>query len=235
MKSGPMRKGPRVFRKLIAATAGISKEYCRCSGVGDAANYRIESLESRVMLSGDFVETLGQFGTNSSGQTPTGALVSDAAGNLFGTAQGGGSFGDGAIFEIPAGRASVVPVASFDGSNGSFPSNTLTIDSEGNLYGATSYGGADGGGTIFELPHGSSNIRVIAPQNGGVPEMSARASSRYSPAAPPSRRLPPSPVPITTHQVDSSSTTPAIYLERPPGTQFTMPLFSNLHMGPPRS
>jgi uncharacterized repeat protein (TIGR03803 family) len=40
---------------------------------------------------------------------------------------------------------------SFDGSNGSFPGASVIFDSAGNLYGATSDGGAYGYGTIFKL------------------------------------------------------------------------------------
>ena len=46
---------------------------------------------------------------------------------------------------------------SFDGKDGSAPLSGLILDAAGNLYGATSSYGANGGGTVFE----------ISPSNGG--------------------------------------------------------------------
>lgn len=46
----------------------------------------------------------------------------------------------------------------FDGSDGQYPQAALTLDSAGNLYGTTSYGGA-GYGTIFKLdPEGNYSV-----------------------------------------------------------------------------
>jgi uncharacterized repeat protein (TIGR03803 family) len=86
---------------------------------------------------------------------PTGSLIADAQGNLFGTTLQGGANGDGAVFEIAktADGYSSTPITlvEFDGTNGIYPRGSLIADAAGNLYGTTSLGGANGQGTVFEI------------------------------------------------------------------------------------
>ena len=75
---------------------------------------------------------------------PTGPLVFDAAGNLWGTAEGG-AFSHGAIFELtPNGNewSESVPYSFTGGADGDGPSGQLVLDAGGNLYGTTQHGGA---------------------------------------------------------------------------------------------
>ena len=101
------------------------------------------------------------------GANTMGDLLVDAAGNLFGTTENGGSHNDGTIFEIlkdGVGYSSTPTVlASFNGSNGLNPIyGSLIADSAGNLFGTTEVGGSNGNGTVFEItgsgfvPFGSS-------------------------------------------------------------------------------
>jgi uncharacterized repeat protein (TIGR03803 family) len=94
--------------------------------------------------------------TGSDGQLPRGSLISDANGNLYGTAAEGGAAGDGTVFELtPAvtksGSATETTLWSFSGPDGSLPSAAVIADSKGNLYGTAALDGANGGGTVFEL------------------------------------------------------------------------------------
>jgi uncharacterized repeat protein (TIGR03803 family) len=88
---------------------------------------------------------------------PWGSLVADAAGNLYGTTANGGNAGCGTVFEMspptsPGGSWSEVELYSFQcATDGTHPLFGLTFDKAGNLYGTTSQGGANDGGTIFEL------------------------------------------------------------------------------------
>jgi uncharacterized repeat protein (TIGR03803 family) len=98
--------------------------------------------------------------TGSDGENPIGgALIADANGDLFGTAQTGGANGDGTVFELVkalAGYASTITVlASFDYADG-FAPTSLIADAQGNLFGTTFSGGAYGMGTVFELAKTSS-------------------------------------------------------------------------------
>ncbi len=89
------------------------------------------------------------------GAWPEGALIANAAGDLFGTTYQGGAYGDGAVFEIAKtsdGYASAPTLlASFNGSNGWYPEAALIADAAGNLFGTTFYGGQYGKGEVFEI------------------------------------------------------------------------------------
>jgi uncharacterized repeat protein (TIGR03803 family) len=86
---------------------------------------------------------------------PSGSLIADAHGDLFGTTGGGGAYGDGTVFEIAktaSGYASTpTTLVSFNGTNGAGPNGGLIADAAGNLFGATGGGGAYGDGTVFEI------------------------------------------------------------------------------------
>jgi len=84
---------------------------------------------------------------------PTGELIADPAGNLYGTAFTGGDGLVGGVFKIDSGMGRGGPIYEFKGlpGDGSGPQSGLLADGLGNLYGTTSQGGAYGGGTVFKL------------------------------------------------------------------------------------
>ena len=83
-----------------------------------------------------------------------GSLMRNPAGNLYGVAGGGGSYGHGIVFElIPngSGGLTVKTLHNFGcGNDGGYPTGSLTLDAAGNLYGATCLCGRYGMGTVFE-------------------------------------------------------------------------------------
>lgn len=90
------------------------------------------------------------FSGGSDGGNPTAGLISDAAGNLYGTTGFGGNFGIGVVFKLdPTNHETVLHT--FNGADGAEPSAPLIMDSAGNLYGTTFRGGSADSGTIFEL------------------------------------------------------------------------------------
>ena len=97
------------------------------------------------------LQTFG--GTN--GYYPIGAMVADAAGDIYGTTLGGGTNDDGVVFELtpPTTGANWTETVlqAFDGTNGANPWGGLIADAAGNLYGAAAGGGANGEGLVFEL------------------------------------------------------------------------------------
>ena len=89
------------------------------------------------------------------GEAPVAGLIADANGDLFGTTKEGGADSDGTVFEIAktsTGYASApTTLVSFDGADGAAPFGSLIADANGDLFGTTYGGGADGFGTVFEL------------------------------------------------------------------------------------
>jgi uncharacterized repeat protein (TIGR03803 family) len=93
------------------------------------------------------------------GDFPTGSLVMDGAGNLYGTAGYGGDlscdapYGCGVVYELAkaGGKWKYTVLHRFTGSDGAIPDAQLVFDSKGNLYGVTEAGGASGNGVAFEL------------------------------------------------------------------------------------
>jgi uncharacterized repeat protein (TIGR03803 family) len=116
--------------------------------------------------------TIYMFGGGNDGDMPTGGVVFDRAGNLYGTTEEGGigscggSPGCGTVFELsPAsgGAWTETVLYSFTGgSDGAFPDAPPVLDKAGTLYGTASAGGNKnceeelGCGTVFELTPGAS-------------------------------------------------------------------------------
>ncbi|HEX3653140.1 MAG TPA: choice-of-anchor tandem repeat GloVer-containing protein [Rhizomicrobium sp.] len=102
---------------------------------------------------------LYSFQGQADGGAPYSELISDGAGNLYGTASAS-TVNAGTVFELsPSGQGwSYDVLHTFTGGkDGGQPVAALTFDREGNLYGATTSFGAKGGGTIFEMtPSGES-------------------------------------------------------------------------------
>lgn len=95
------------------------------------------------------------------GNYPDGSLISDAAGNLYGTTiEGGSNYNGGIVYELihpsAGGDWGYKILHVFDSNDtcygGREPMGSLVFDTAGNLYGATEQGGCpDGWGTVFEL------------------------------------------------------------------------------------
>jgi len=101
------------------------------------------------------------------GGLPSGELIVDDRGNLYGTTQLGGAAGTGVVFRLsPGGTETVLySFCSKPGcSDGSTPASGLLADGSGNLYGTTFLGGAPGCfgygcGTVFKLsPDGTETV-----------------------------------------------------------------------------
>ena len=109
--------------------------------------------------------TLAAF-NDTNGRNPEAGLIADAAGNLYGTTELGGTADDGTVFEMAAGTHALTTLATFNGNNGSEPRAGLIADAAGNLYGTTSEGGTAGDGTVFEMAAGTHALATLATFNG---------------------------------------------------------------------
>jgi uncharacterized repeat protein (TIGR03803 family) len=126
------------------------------------------------------------FSNNGLGESPYMGLVFDTAGNLYGTTGAAGAYGAGTVFELSpnggGGWTQKVLHQFGNGTDGQSPwGGSLLIDTAGNLYGTTRYGGTGlcdsynpvGCGTVFELVHnsdGSYTEKVLHNFAGGTDE-----------------------------------------------------------------
>jgi len=92
-------------------------------------------------------------GGTDDGSVPIAGLTIDAAGNLYGTTDFGGTANCGVVFELspePGGTWNETILYDFIADSCGSASN-LVFDNQGNLYGTTIGGGPGGDGTVFEL------------------------------------------------------------------------------------
>jgi uncharacterized repeat protein (TIGR03803 family) len=120
-------------------------------------------------------------GTAGDGANPAAALVLDSQGNLYGTTKDGGNLacgggsGCGTVFKIDTtGQETVLYSFTGTGGDGAYPIGGLALDSAGNLYGTTEYGGdpacntGGGCGTVFEIAStGQESVLYSFTETGG--------------------------------------------------------------------
>jgi len=172
---GGARSGGTVFKVTPAGKETVLYSFCSRSGCSDGYQPYAGLIQD---TEGNLYGTTYQGGTHNYGTvfklTPAGtetvlysfcsrsgcrdgyypydSLVMDNEGNLYGTTSDGGANGaGGTVFKLtPAGTETVLYSFGSHG-DGSRPYAGLIMDTEGNLYGTTIFGGADDSGTVFEL------------------------------------------------------------------------------------
>jgi len=118
----------------------------------------------RASTTGEFAVVASFDGTN--GRYPTGTLVKDADGELYGLAEMGGAFDGGTAFRLTTNNEIEV-IASFGEDTGQWPTE-LTSGGDGNFYGTTAVlGGLYGDGTVFRLVQ-VPEINLASRSNGVV-------------------------------------------------------------------
>jgi len=168
------------FSGVIQDAAGNIYGTTDFGGVGNADNENsygtVFELSPPSQSGGTWTETVlhafcAAGGRCEDGSIPSGDLIQDAAGNLYGTTQGGGTGSsvngiNGVVFQLspppqPGGPWTETVLYDFcslaNCADGGEPEGVI-MDSAGNLYGATYNGGLYyfpnsnvGGGTVFEL------------------------------------------------------------------------------------
>ena len=132
-----------------------------------------EGTAYKATLSGGTwnVSVIYNFGTSpNDGNTPSGGLVVDNAGNLYGTTEIGGASQSGTAFELSPSQGGWTETILH--SFNCYPQAGLVFDHAGNLYGGTTGGYGGCGGTVFELSpqDGSWNFSTIHNFSGSGPE-----------------------------------------------------------------
>jgi uncharacterized repeat protein (TIGR03803 family) len=109
-------------------------------------------------------------------------VISDGAGNLYGTTESGGIFtgscapqGCGVVFKLDSSGKETVLYRFTGGADGAFPTGALVRDAAGNLYGTTASGGtcswiynAMGCGLVFKLDPATGHETVLYSFTGGA-------------------------------------------------------------------
>jgi uncharacterized repeat protein (TIGR03803 family) len=137
-------------------------------GASDAGTvFKLNTSTGIITLLHSF--TQANNGLNSDGAHPQANLIMDAQGNLYGTANAGGSYGGGTVFRLDTSGNNFTVLHNFAGgaSDGANPSAGLIMDAAGNLYGTTSSGGGSSNfGTVFRLDTVGNNFTVLHPFTG---------------------------------------------------------------------
>lgn len=143
---GQLQMSIKLLCLLSAMTFTLSSAICRAQSSG---------LYSVVHGFG------GEVNGAPDGVCPVAGATFDSAGNMYGTtSHGGGDYYSsalvgGIVWEITS-TGIYKDLHDFGGTvngvpDGSIPSSGVTLDSAGNLYGVTLYGGANGSGTVWEI------------------------------------------------------------------------------------
>jgi len=120
-------------------------------GIGNGTVFKIDRAGEETILY--------NFTGGDDGNGVYAGVIRDEQGNLYGTAQFGGSSGNGLVYKLDRlGKQTVLHT--FTGPpDGALPEAGLIRDEQGNLYGATTRGGTSGIGVIFKLnPTGKETV-----------------------------------------------------------------------------
>ena len=137
------------------------------------------------MDSSGALTTLHSFGDSpGDGRYPYAALLQARDGNFYGTTPLGGTYGEGAVFRMDAsGEATILhSFTPFDYQvDGGFPYAALIQAADGYLYGTTSAGGANFGGTIFRIDSNGTftTLHSFERQEGAEPSQLMQGRDGY--------------------------------------------------------
>jgi uncharacterized repeat protein (TIGR03803 family) len=141
--------GANPSSRLIADGAGNFYGTTNYGGLGFGVVFELSPNDN-----GGWNETvLHTFTNGADGAYPNNStVIFDSAGNLYGTASGGGAHGYGVVFKLsPAGKHwNEMTLYNFaNGTDSGCPANGMILDSAGNFYGTTACGVTSG--AVFEL------------------------------------------------------------------------------------
>jgi uncharacterized repeat protein (TIGR03803 family) len=163
--SGGTDGGAPEFANLIFDPAGSLYGTAAAGGSGGGGGVVYQLTPSQ----GGWTESV-LYSFQGDGFEPLGGVIFDYQGNLYGTTAAGGDYncgglGCGTVFKLTrvgSGWTKTVLYSFQGGSDGGIPVGGLRFGVLGDLYGTTSWGGQNGGGTAFELePYLGGHLTVI--------------------------------------------------------------------------
>jgi uncharacterized repeat protein (TIGR03803 family) len=180
---------PAVFSRLVFDGRGNLYGNTQFGGTSNAGTvFKLDTTGNETVLF--------SFSPGASGNLPSGGLILDGAGNLYGTAYFGGDFncgkgvGCGTVFKLDRKGNQTVLYSFSNPPDGSNPNGKLLIDSAGDLYGTNVFGGhkcvnPSGCGSVFRIDTAGHETVLHAfrgAADGGLPEaglLSDRAGHLY--------------------------------------------------------
>jgi uncharacterized repeat protein (TIGR03803 family) len=134
------------------------------NGCGTVFNLKPSATACKTAVCQWTETVLYRFAGGTDGSFPQGDLVFDHAGNVYGTA-GGGGLGDGVVYKLASSNGDWTESILYrftGGRDGGLPVGGVIFDKSGNLFGATESGGAYGYGAVYKLtPVGSGWIETV--------------------------------------------------------------------------
>ena len=143
--------------RLMIDAAGNLYGVCTVGGAnGFGTVYKMSSVQGKWQFT-----TLYAFKDQPDGALPYGGVISDKAGNLYGTTYYAGVHDLGTIYKLTHGKGAWTESVLYSfkgGTDGASPISSLVADAAGNLYGTTSDGGAASCtcGIIFKMTPGGN-------------------------------------------------------------------------------
>ena len=164
--------GGSASRLMIDATGNLYG-VCTVGGTnGFGTVYKMSSVQGKWQLT-----TLYAFKDQPDGALPYGGVISDKAGNLYGTTYYAGVHDLGTVYKLTHGNGTWTESVLYSfkgGTDGASPISSLVADAAGNLYGTTSDGGAAACvcGVIFKLTRGATGkwTESVAYRFPGMPQ-----------------------------------------------------------------
>ena len=102
---------------------------------------------------------LHTFTGGSDGGSPSAGVALDGAGNLYDATDVGGADSAGVVFEVTKKGIFKLLYTFTGGNDGAAPRGGVVLDTLGNLYGPTFFGGADNAGVLFKVtPKGKETV-----------------------------------------------------------------------------
>ncbi len=110
---------------------------------------------------------LHRFNSGKDGAYPSGGVILDSAGNLYGVDWGSGRSNQGVLYKLSKGGTLTALYQFKGGADGELPYGRVVRDAKGNFYGTTSAGGAYGYGVVFKVSKNRKE-RVLYAFTGGT-------------------------------------------------------------------
>ena len=145
---------------LYSFTGGADGSYARAGVIRDAAGNLYGTTEYGGAAGAGVVYKLDTSGNETvlhsftggaDGGNPVAGVISDSAGNLYGTTQKGGSANAGVVYKLDLSGQETVLYSFTGGVDGGAPDAGVIRDPSGNLYGTTYSGGKASTGVVFKL------------------------------------------------------------------------------------